>query len=78
MKPNESKYFDEEHGCTYNTKCVVCGKPQYCPEGIHTYYHGKRYLHNRKELVVGVNTAHGIMCEQCFIEGENEKLSKSI
>lgn len=70
--PNERKYFDETKGCTLNTNCGDCGKPQYQPEGVYTVYHGQCYVHNSRDEIMGIATFEhnkiGLVCLGCWLK----------
>lgn len=71
--PNDSRYFDEETGMTLNDKCVACEVDIWHSTGIHTVYHGKRYLHNKCNMVMSVyHESLGFMCDSCFGEYDDK------
>ena len=70
---NSRKYFDETYGMTLNSKCKICKRNIWVQEGIHTRYHGKKYLHNRTNEIMSINHfSYGALCEKCFNACESE------
>jgi len=72
---NARTYFDEDRGCTHNHRCADCGTPVYQPDGVYTVYHGMKFLHNRRDDVMGVLHAfRGLVCNDCWEKGDKEFL----
>lgn len=59
--PNSFKYFDPDHGMTFNNKCPNCGTDTFAPERIGTCYEGQQYITNKPNTHTGVNEVVGVL-----------------